>query len=317
MPYGAETTTDEVLEGIDLTGRKILVTGASAGLGREASRALAAHGATVIMTARDRTKGEGAAAAIRERVPTADLELREVDLASLASVRAFTDAFLADHDRLDALIANAGVMACPFGHTADGFETQFGTNHLGHFVLVNRLTPALRAAAPSRVVVLSSRGHQRADVDLDDPGFATTPYDKFEAYGRSKTANILFAVAYDTRHRDAGTRAFAVHPGVIVTELGRHLQREDFETMRARMPGGGADIVFKSVEAGAATEVWAATAPELDGKGALYLEDCGIAEVTDAPGTNGVLAYAVDGGRAETLWTRSEEMVGERFPPAG
>jgi NAD(P)-dependent dehydrogenase (short-subunit alcohol dehydrogenase family) len=317
MSYGAETTTDEVLDGVDLTDRLILVTGASAGLGHEASRALAAHGATVIMTARDRAKGERAVAAIRERVPAADLELREVDLASLASVRSFTDAFLADHDRLDVLIANAGVMACPFGHTADGFETQFGTNHLGHFVLVNRLAPVLDAVATSRLVMLSSRGHQRADIDLDDPGFETTPYDKFEAYGRSKTANILFAVAYDSRHRDAGTRAFAVHPGVIVTELGRHLQPEDLETMRARMPRGGAGMVFKSVEAGAATEVWAATAPELDGKGALYLEDCGIAAVTDEPGTNGVLAYAVDRARAEELWTRSEEMVGERFPSAG
>ncbi|MGH9026280.1 MAG: SDR family NAD(P)-dependent oxidoreductase [Acidimicrobiia bacterium] len=317
MPFGAETTSDEVLDGVDLTGTRVLVTGASAGLGRETSRALAAHGARVIMTARDRAKGEAAAAAIREHLPDADLELREVDLASLASVRSFTDAFLADHDQIDVLIANAGVMACPFGQTVDGFETQLGTNHLGHFVLVNRLAPALTTGAPSRLVMLSSRGHQRSDVDLDDPGFEKSPYDKFGAYGRSKTANVLFAVAYDTRHRDEGTRAFAVHPGVIVTELGRHLVPADLDEMRSRMPRGGAGMTFKSVEAGAATSVWAATAPELDGQGAKYLEDCGVADVVDTPGTSGVLSYAVDPARADALWTCSEEMVGERFPSAG
>jgi NAD(P)-dependent dehydrogenase (short-subunit alcohol dehydrogenase family) len=315
MADGAETTTDEVLAGVDLSGKRILVTGASAGLGQEAARALAAHGATVIMTARDRAKGEAAVAAIWESVPEADLELGLVDLASLASVRAFTDAFLADHDRLDALIANAGVMACPFGQTADGFELQFGTNHLGHFVLVNRLAPALVAGAPSRLVMLSSRGHQMSDVDLDDPGFARTPYNKWDAYGRSKTANVLFAVGFDGRHAGEGARAFAVHPGTILTELGRHLESGDIEELQRRRPGGAAAMVFKTVEAGAATEVWGATAPELDGRGALYLEDCHVAEVTHEAGTEGVMDYAVDPARAEALWARSEELVNERFPP--
>jgi NAD(P)-dependent dehydrogenase (short-subunit alcohol dehydrogenase family) len=317
MAYGPDSTTDEVLDGIDLTGHLALVTGASAGLGQETSRALASHGARVVMGARDLAKGEAARAAIRETVPDADLELREVDLASLASIRAFTDAFLAEHDRLDILVANAGVMACPFDRTADGFEMQFGTNHIGHFLLVNRLAPTLVAAArrrgaPSRVVVLSSRGHQMSDVDLDDHAFERTPYDKWSGYGRSKTANVLFAIGFDARHRDRGVRAFAVHPGTILTELGRHMGREDLEELQRRRPGGAA-MQFKTVEAGAATQVWAATAPELEGRGALYLEDCRIADVIDAPGTEGVLRYAVDPARADALWARSEELVGERF----
>jgi NAD(P)-dependent dehydrogenase (short-subunit alcohol dehydrogenase family) len=311
VAFGAESTTEKVLAGVDLTGVRVLVTGASAGLGQETSRALAAHGAAVVMAVRDRAKGEAAAGAIWEQVPDADLELREVDLASLASVRQFTDAVLADGDRIDVLIANAGVMACPFGQTADGFEMQFGTNHLGHFVLVNRLTPLLVGSAPSRLVVLSSRGHQRADVDLDDPAFEHTPYDKWTAYGRAKTANVLFAVAFDARHAGDGVRAFAVHPGTIVTELGRHLQPEDLDDLRSRLPGGR--MIFKSVEAGAATSVWAATSRELDGRGGLYLEDCGVAQVVDEPGTGGVLRYAVDPARAEALWARSEKLVGESF----
>ena len=313
MAYGADTTTDEVLDGVDLTGKKILVTGASAGLGQEASRALAAHGATVIMTARDRAKGEAAVAAIWESVPEADLELRLVDLASLDSVRDFTDGFRADHDRLDGLIGNAGVMACPQATTSDGFELQFGTNHLGHFVLVNRLAPTLVAGAPSRLVMLSSRGHQLSDVDLDDPGFERTPYNKWDAYGRSKTANVLFAVGFDRRHANAGARGLAVHPGTILTELGRHLEANDIEELQRRRPGGAAAMHFKSVEAGAATEVWGATAPELEGRGSMYLEDCHVAEVSHQPGTEGVMDYAVDPARADALWTRSEELVGERF----
>ena len=313
MAYGADTTTDEVLDGVDLTGKKILVTGASAGLGQEASRALAAHGATVIMTARDRAKGEAAVAAIWQSAPEADLELRLVDLASLNSVRDFTDGFRADHDRLDVLIGNAGVMACPQATTSDGFELQFGTNHLGHFVLVNRLAPTLIAGAPSRLVMLSSRGHQLSDVDLDDPGFERTPYNKWDAYGRSKTANVLFSVGFDGRHADEGARGLAVHPGTILTELGRHLEPTDIEELQRRRTGGAAAMHFKSVEAGAATEVWGATAPDLEGRGAIYLEDCHVAEVSHQAGTEGVMDYAVDPARAEALWTRSEELVGERF----
>jgi NAD(P)-dependent dehydrogenase (short-subunit alcohol dehydrogenase family) len=223
--FGAESTTDEVLDGVDLTGRWALVTGASAGLGQETARALAAHGASVVLGVRDPAKGESAAVPIREAAAAGggDVELRAVDLASLASVRAFCDSMLADHDELALLIANAGVMACPESKTADGFEMQLGTNHLGHFVLVNRLVPLLLAASPSRVVCLTSAGHRFADVDLDDPAFEHTPYNPWVAYGRSKTANVLFAVELDRRLRADGVRACAVHPGGIMTELGRHL----------------------------------------------------------------------------------------------
>src|SRR5262245_53632767 len=223
--FGAESTTDEVLDGIDLTGRWALVTGASAGLGVETARALAAHGASVILGVRDLEKGEAASSPVRDAAK-GEVELRRVDLADLASVRAFTDAVAADLDELHLLIANAGVMACPEGRTTDGFELQFGTNHLGHFVLVNRLVPVLVAGAPSRVVVLSSAGHRFSDVDLDDPGWERTPYDAWRAYGRSKTANVQFAVALDRRLRDRGVRAAAVHPGGIMTELSRHLTDE-------------------------------------------------------------------------------------------
>ncbi len=178
MPeFGADTTTDEVLAGVDLTGRSILVTGASAGLGLETTRSLAVHGASIVMAVRDKEKGERAMVAVRERAPAADLELRLVDLASLASIRAFADAMLTEHDHLDTLIANAGVMACPLGRTADGFEIQFGTNHLGHFLLVQLLAPLLVAGARSRLIVLSSAGHKLADVDLVDPQWEHTPFD--------------------------------------------------------------------------------------------------------------------------------------------
>ncbi len=314
--FGAETTTDEVLEGIDLTGRWALVTGASAGLGQETARALAAHGASLILGVRDLAKGEAAAEPVRAAASASagsgEVELRQVDLADLASVRAFTDGVAADHDELHLLIANAGVMACPQGTTADGFETQFGTNHLGHFVLVNRLVPLLLAGAPSRVVVLSSAGHRFSDVDLDDPGFERTPYDPWRAYGRAKTANVQFAVGLDRRLRDRGVRATAVHPGGIMTELGRHLTDETLAALQAAR--GDRELRWKSIPAGAATSVWAGAVAAADEVGGRYAEDCGVSDVTDDPRSAvGVYAYAVDPAKAEALWTRSEELVGETF----
>ena len=208
------------------------------------------------------------------------------------------------------LVNNAGVMACPFGTTADGFELQFGTNHLGHFLLTNLLAPALVAAAPARVVSLSSRGHRFSDVDLDDPNFEQTPYEPWVGYGRAKTANVLFAVELDHRFADRGVRAFAVHPGSIGTELGRHLTDESLATLVASMPAGQ-EVKWKSVPEGAATSVWAATASELDGRGGLYLEDCGIAEPTVDPAAPvGVRPYALDPARATALWELSERLVG-------
>src|SRR5215813_1250193 len=220
--FGATSTADEVLSGIDLRGKRILVTGVSAGIGVETARSLAAHGAHIIGAARDLKKADAATAQVRKDAAAngGSLELIELDLGNLKSVRAAADKLIAKGEPLDIIIANAGVMATPFGHTADGFETQFGTNHLGHFVFVNRIAPLLRAGG--RLANLSSSGHRFANVDLDDPNFERTPYEPFVAYGRSKTANILFAVAFDQRHRQRGVRAAAVHPGIIQTELIRH-----------------------------------------------------------------------------------------------
>jgi NAD(P)-dependent dehydrogenase (short-subunit alcohol dehydrogenase family) len=306
---GATTTTDEVLDGVDLAGKRFVVTGASTGLGEETTRAVAAHGAAVTMAARDIDKGLDAADRIRESVPDADLVVRELDLASLASVHSFAEQFLAERDRIDVLINNAGVMACPHATTSDGFEMQFGTNHLGHFLLTTLLTPALLAGSPARVVALSSRGHRLSDVDLDDPDFARTPYDPWVAYGRSKTANVLFAVGFDQRHRDQGVRSFAVHPGGIRTELGRHLTEESINALVQAMPPGQ-QMEWKTIPQGAATSVWAATSPTLGGKGGLYLEDCGIAEPVDEVIVSGVQRYAIDPDRADALWTLSESLVG-------
>ena len=309
MSLGAETTTDDVLEGVDLTGRRVLVTGASTGLGEETTRALAAHGAAVTMGVRDLGRGEAAATRIRASEPDVDIEVRELDLASLASVRAFAAGFLAEHDRLDVLVNNAGVMACPQGTTADGFELQFGTNHLGHFLLAVSLAPALIAAAPSRVVALSSGGHRRADVDLEDPGFERTPYDAWEAYGRSKTANALFAVGFDARFGAQGVHAFSVHPGLIATELSRHLTDETLGAMVESIPEG-VQLAFKSIPAGAATSVWAATSADLDAHGGAYLEDCHVAELLDDERSlTGVRPYALDPDRADALWSLSERLV--------
>lgn len=308
---GFSTTTDQVLDGCDLHDRLVVVTGASTGLGEETTRALAAHGATVVMAVRDLDRGRAAADRIRTTVPDARLELRELDLASLAGVRAFADAFLADHQRLDVLINNAGIMACPQGTTVDGFELQFGTNHLGHFLLGVSLAPVLVAGAPSRLVSLSSRGHAFADVDLDDWNFDRTPYDPFVAYGRAKTANALFAVGFQRRYGERGVDAFGVHPGGIRTELGRHMTRETLAALGARLASTDADFTWKTIPQGAATSVWAATAPELAGRGGSYLEDCGIAEVSDDAGLgSGVCSYAVDPVRADALWELSERLVG-------
>ena len=218
--FGATSTTEDVLSGMDLHGKRVLVTGVSSGIGVETARALAAHGANVIGAARDLAKAEAAGKEVHKAAKDANgtFELVQLDLGNLASVRACADTLLAQGRPLDVIIANAGVMATPFGHTVDGFETQFGTNHLGHFVLVNKLVSLMTAG--SRLVNLSSAGHRFANVDLKDPSFETTPYQPFLAYGRSKTANILFTVEFDRRHREQGIRAAAVHPGAMQTELG-------------------------------------------------------------------------------------------------
>jgi len=310
--FGFDSTTSDVLAGIDLGGKVALVTGGSGGLGEETARAFAEKGARVVLTARNAAKGEAAAQAIRASTGNGQVEVDELELASLASVRAFAQRFLARNDRLHILVNNAGVMACPFAKTTDGFERQLGTNHVGHFLLTCLLAPALRRGAPSRVVSVSSRGHHASPVVFEDLHFTRRPYDKWLAYGQSKTANVLFAVDLDRRLGGVAVHANAVHPGVIVTELARHLVPEDFELLSKRMPGG--KLQFKPVPAGAATSVYAATAPELEGRGGLYLEDCHVAAINDAENPpDGVKSYAIDPGLAQQLWTVSEEMVGQRF----
>ncbi len=309
--FGFSSSTDEVLAGHDLSGRLMVVTGASNGLGEETARALAAHGAAVVMAVRDLERGRAAAGRIRARVPDARLDVRELDLASLASVRSFADAFLGDHDRLDVLINNAGIMACPHGTTVDGFERQFGTNHLGHFLLGVSLASALVGGTPSRLVSLSSRGHSFADVDLDDWNFERTPYDPFVAYGRSKTANALFAVGFQRRFGDRGVVALSVHPAASAPGSGGEMTRETVTALMGRLAETDADFTWKTIPQGAATSVWAATSPELAAHGGAYLEDCGIATVGDDGGlSNGVLPYAVDPDRADALWELSERLVG-------
>ena len=316
--FGAESTTDEVLSGVDLSGKRVLVTGVSAGLGVETARVLAAHGALVVGAARNLEKARGATESVRAGAAKGGgLELVELDLASLKSVRACADALMAAGKPFDVVIANAGVMACPFGKTMDGFETQFGTNHLGHFVLVNRIASLLKKG--SRLVNLSSAGHRFSDVDIADPNFERTPYTEFGAYGRSKTANILFAVEFDRRHKNEGVRATAVHPGGIQTELGRHMTPELIEQMmksisEANQAAGLPAFKWKTIPQGAATTVWSGFVASADDVGGKYCEDCHVAQLVENPAARGgVRAYALDPEHAKALWTKSEEMAGERF----
>jgi NAD(P)-dependent dehydrogenase (short-subunit alcohol dehydrogenase family) len=321
--FDATSTTDEVLEGTDLREMRVLVTGVSAGLGVETARALARRGARVVGAARDLAKAERATAQVRAdaEVGGGFLELVELDLASLASIRACTAELTARDEPFDLVIANAGVMATPFGHTADGFETQFGTNHLGHFLLVNRIAPLMRPGA--RLVSLSSSGHRFGDVDLDDPNFERTPYEPFVGYGRSKTANILFAVEFDRRHGSRGVRATAVHPGGIQTELGRHLDPAWIPGMidqinRDLAAEGKPPFQFKTIPQGAATSVWAGVVAAADEVGGRYCENCHVGVIVPddrqiARISEGVRGYALDAERAKALWAKSEQMVGERF----
>jgi NAD(P)-dependent dehydrogenase (short-subunit alcohol dehydrogenase family) len=321
--FGATSTTEDVLSRINLRGKRILVTGVSAGLGVETARSLAAHGAQVVGAARDLAKAEAATAQVRKDAAAngGSFELVELDLADLKSVRACADGLLVKGEPFDVVIANAGVMATPFGHTADGFETQFGTNHLGHFVLVNRIAGLIRAGG--RLINLSSAGHRFSNVDLKDPNFERTPYEPFVAYGRSKTANILFAVAFDKRHRDRGIRAAAVHPGVIHTELARSMEPGQVEKVIEQMSQqlaaeGKAPFQWKTIPQGAATSVWAGIVAPADEIGGRYCENCHVGHivadnVTISGVSEGVRGYALDPNNAEALWKKSEELVGERF----
>jgi NAD(P)-dependent dehydrogenase (short-subunit alcohol dehydrogenase family) len=321
--FGATSTTDDVLSGLKLNDKRVLVTGVSAGIGVETVRSLAAHGAHVVGAARDLKKAEEATAQVRREAAAngGRLELIALDLASLKSVRACADALLAKGKPFDVVIANAGVMATPFGHTADGFETQFGTNHLGHFVLVNRIARLI--CKGGRLINLSSAGHRYSNVNLEDPNFERIPYEPFVAYGRSKTANILFAVEFDRRHRRNDIRAAAVHPGVIHTELARHLDPSRIETLIKQMNDqltaeGKGPFQWKTIPQGTATSVWAGVVAPAEEIGGQYCENCHVGkivpdDVTISGVSEGVRGYALDPKTAEALWKKSEELVAESF----
>lgn len=311
ITFNSTSTTDDVLRGVNLAGKRILVTGISSGIGTETARALAAHGAAVVGTVRDLAKGQ---AAIKHL--NAEIELIELDLADLSSVRAAADQLVTDGRRFDGIIANAGVMATPQGRTKDGFETQFGTNHLGHFLLVNRLASLLRDGG--RLVTVSSNAHRWADINLDDPNFNNRPYDPWISYGGSKTAVVLLAVEFDRRHRDRGVRACSLMPGVSQTGLAQFLSPDDLAALGKRIASelgtAGQTFQFKNIKQVAATSVWAAMVADPDDIGGRYAQDCRVAPVDNAPGIRfGVMSHALDAERAKQLWAKSEELVNERF----
>ena len=301
-------TTIEVVEGVDLTGKTCVITGASAGLGRESARALAATGAHVVLAARNHGALAETERWVRSEVAHARTSSVTLDLTSLDSVRSASEQIADIAPAIDVLMNNAGVMFTPFSRTADGFEIQFGTNHLGHFELTRLLTPQLLAADAARIVILSSDGHRLSDVDLDDPNWERREYDKFAAYGASKTANILHMVELDRRMRDRGVRAYSVHPGVVATSLARHMTRDDFTTLsRFRPLSPAQDKIdvrrdFTTPEHGAATQVWAAVSTELNGVGSVYLADCAIRDDAEP--------YALDDAHAAALWEVSERLCG-------
>lgn len=318
--FNGDSTTEDVLAGVSLKGKRALVTGVSAGLGVETARALGAHGCDVVGTARDMEKARKAQDKIRADIETGggSLELVQLDLGSLRNVRSCADALNAAGKKFDFIIANAGVMdPGSIKRTEDGFEQQFGANHLGHFVLINRIAPLIKDGG--RVVMLASSAHHASDVNLDDPNFEHGRTDTLSGYGQSKTANVLFAVEFDRRYRARGIRAAAVHPGGIATELGRNSdtkQRLEYiKKMNEDLAAKGLPIFKqKTVPQGAATSVWAATAPG-DEIGGRYCEDCHVSAIV-TEGTSlspGVRDYAVDPERAKALWAKSEALVGERF----
>lgn len=303
--FGATTTAREVLADRDLTGKIAIVTGGYSGVGLETTRALAEAGSTVIVPARTQEKARAALVGIPR------VEIDTLELIDPASIDAFTNRFLSSKRSLDILINNAGIMAPPLQRDVRGYESQFATNHLGHFQLTARLWPALKRAGKARVVSVSSRGIRFGGVDFDDPNFERHEYDKWKAYGQSKTANSLFAVALDKRGEAYGIRAFSVHPGGIYTDLLRYLPAEELAALE------GTSGALKTTEQGAATSVWCATSPQLEGKGGVYCLDCDIAElISDYDGDEeltGVLPRAIDPELAEQLWKLSEKMTGVKF----
>jgi len=314
-PFGARTQAGEVIEGVDLKGRTAIVTGAASGIGVETARALASAGARVVMPVRSRSKGDAVAADIRASTGNQAVEVADMDLEDFASVRAFADAFVGTGAALDLLINNAGIMASPERRIAGGFESQFGTNHLGHMLLTGRLAPALLRGERARVVALTSIGHRRSPIVFEDPNFEHRPYDKWAAYGQAKTANALFAVELNRLLEPQGVTAFAVHPGGIMTGLQRDMTQDEMRAFGWFDDEGRLIDRFKTVAGGASTSVWCATSPLLDA-GGVYCEDCNIAQAVpaDDAGFSGVRPWAIDPAQATRLWSLSETLLGEAFP---
>jgi len=309
-PFNAHSTALEVVQGHDLSDKTALITGGSSGIGIETARALAQAGAEVILAVRDTANGETVAHDLRASTNNDKIHLLALDLSSLASVKTAVETFSQRWNKLHILINNAGVMATPQSYTHDNFEMQFGTNHLGHFALANRLLPALLAGAPSRVVPVSSIGHRRSDVLWEDIHFRTHDYDKFVAYSQSKTANILFAVGFNQRYANQGVTANALNPGGVTTNLQKHLSREEWIARGYIDADGNLNPLFKTVEQGAATSVWAAVGNELEGVGGLFLENCQEADIWSDETQTGYMPYARSPESAERLWNLSAEWVG-------
>ncbi|MBL8530216.1 MAG: SDR family NAD(P)-dependent oxidoreductase [Hyphomonadaceae bacterium] len=308
--YGLRTEASEALGGRRLDGKVAIVTGGYSGLGLETTKALAGAGAIVIVPARTPEKAQAALVGI------ANVEQAALDLTDPASIDAFAGGFLSRTKKLDILINNAAIMASPLMRDARGYEAQFATNHLGHFQLTARLWPALKAAGGARVVSLSSIGHRICPPDLEDPSFERTPYDKWIAYGRAKSANALFAVGLDQRGAGHGVRAFAVHPGGIMTDLQRYMPEEEKRAMGWIDENGVINERFKTPSQGAATSVWCAANAQMEGQGGVYCEDCDIAVAVAANSKefSGVRPWAIDRVLADRLWVLSERMTGLSFP---
>lgn len=312
--FGAETTAAEVIRGIDLSGKTAIVTGGYSGIGLETTRTLLSAGAKVVVPARDLSKATSALAAMASAITDT------LDLMDPSSIDAFANRFVGSERALHILVNNAGIMANPLTRDARGYESQFATNHLGHFQLTARLWPALRRANGARVVSLSSVGHRRAEVNFEDPNFERREYDRWVAYGQSKTANALFAVGLDAIGEPDGIRAFSVHPGGVITDLIRYMSTAEVRAYGV-LDEHGRPIIdptrnMKAPEQGAATSVWCATSRQLEGLGGVYCENCDIAVAVPGDSTElrGVRPWAVNREFARELWNLSEKLVGMSFP---
>ena len=302
------STALQAVQGLELRGKQAIVTGGASGLGFETSRALASAGASVTLAVRNLAQGRAAVQALRSEGIQAPLQVVALDLADLASVARFASQW--GSTPLHILVNNAAIMACPLARSAQGWESQFAVNHLGHFALTQALLPALLAAAPSRVVALSSAGHKLSPVHFDDIHFDRRPYDKWLAYGQAKSANALLALGLHLRHGGDGITANAVHPGGIMTGLQQHLSTDEMNRLGWFKPDGTPLDLFKNTEQGAATSVWAATAAELQGRGGLYLEDCHVGLPT-VPGdrVSGFAPHIADPAAAQRLWQVSNDLL--------